>query len=392
MFRIILSLLVLVLLTGCWDRREINDVAFVVGTALDWENGRYRTTIQMPLPGQLGGVGSEGGGGGTSGGKPWYIESSAANTVRLANRENQSRLSRELYFAHQRVILFGEELMKAGIGTTLDLYARLPQNRLNNVNILAAKGKAHDVLLVNTPIEKTSAEMVREMAIRTMKNPPDLLSVTDKLLTDGIDLALPAYHVKDMEVQSEQKQTIELFGIALFQEDKLVGYLMGDSAADLLWLMNQISNIPMSIKMEDNTHHGAVTLLFTETRTRIHPVVDGDEIRMNILVEGKGAVLEDDSDYSLVKKGDFRELERIASERLRDRLAQTIKKLQEEYRSDPLGFGLTLYRERPAAWHRLKERWRDAYAEVQVDIRTNLHLEHAGPLTYPFGIKERDLR
>lgn len=55
-------LLCSVLLGGCWDRREVNDVAFVMGTGLDKEGDQYRVTMQIALPGQLGSSGSTGGG------------------------------------------------------------------------------------------------------------------------------------------------------------------------------------------------------------------------------------------------------------------------------------------------------------------------------------------
>ena len=59
-------------LSGCWDRREINDVAFVLASSIDKENDLYRVSILIPLPGNMGGGG--GGGGGTGGVEPYTIE------------------------------------------------------------------------------------------------------------------------------------------------------------------------------------------------------------------------------------------------------------------------------------------------------------------------------
>ena len=51
------------MLCGCWDRVEINDVAFVTGSSFDKINDKFVSTVQIALPSQLGGTGSEGGGG-----------------------------------------------------------------------------------------------------------------------------------------------------------------------------------------------------------------------------------------------------------------------------------------------------------------------------------------
>ncbi|TXK73213.1 Ger(x)C family spore germination protein, partial [Paenibacillus sp. N3.4] len=43
------------LLTGCWDRTETNDIAFVLTSAIDLEDdGRYRISYMLPLPGSMG--------------------------------------------------------------------------------------------------------------------------------------------------------------------------------------------------------------------------------------------------------------------------------------------------------------------------------------------------
>lgn len=62
-YRAVISLILCTsLLTGCWDREEINDVAFVIGIAADKEGDEYRSSLQIALPGQSGASGSEGGG------------------------------------------------------------------------------------------------------------------------------------------------------------------------------------------------------------------------------------------------------------------------------------------------------------------------------------------
>ena len=67
---VVLLFLCTLLLSGCWDREEINDIAFVIGIAVDKEKQDYRTSLQIALPGQSGASGSEGGGEGQAGTNP----------------------------------------------------------------------------------------------------------------------------------------------------------------------------------------------------------------------------------------------------------------------------------------------------------------------------------
>ncbi|WKL04167.1 hypothetical protein Q0F98_13830 [Paenibacillus amylolyticus] len=63
----LMLLLCTLFIAGCWDRKEINDIAFVIGVAVDKEDDNYRSSLQIALPGQSGTTGSSGGGGGTRG-------------------------------------------------------------------------------------------------------------------------------------------------------------------------------------------------------------------------------------------------------------------------------------------------------------------------------------
>src|SRR5690606_41119568 len=74
-----------ILLTGCWDRQEINDVAFVLGKAIDREKDGYRVSVVIPLPGNMGGPS---GGSGSGGKKPYTVQSrSEEHTSELQSRE-----------------------------------------------------------------------------------------------------------------------------------------------------------------------------------------------------------------------------------------------------------------------------------------------------------------
>src|SRR5690606_14741135 len=99
---------------GCWDRIEINDVAFVLATALDKEDdGSYRYSALIPLPGQMGGT--QGGGGGTGGSGPYYIESEVGRNFSDAQNKLQKRMARNIFHDHRRVIVISEAIAEESL-------------------------------------------------------------------------------------------------------------------------------------------------------------------------------------------------------------------------------------------------------------------------------------
>src|SRR5213080_791664 len=166
-----------IMLTGCWDRTEINDLAIVVATAQDKAGKEnYRVTVQAPLPSSLGGPGSSGGGGGTSGEGPFLVAQGTGKNLNQGVQDIQSRLSRKLYFPHRRVLIIGEELAKRGITESLNAILIEPQSRLTTF-LLISKGEGLKMLTAQPRMEQFSAEAIREMAKARMD-----VTVRDALL------------------------------------------------------------------------------------------------------------------------------------------------------------------------------------------------------------------
>ncbi|GIO62993.1 putative spore germination protein YfkR [Paenibacillus cineris] len=374
-------------LAGCWDRKEINDVAFVIGSSVDKENGMYRSALQIPLPGNLGGAGSKGGGGGTSGGKSYYLESKTGITLRSANMEIQAGNSRNLSFSHRRVLLIGEDFARDGIAPMLDQFARIPQNRLSSL-VAVTSGSAYKILDAAAPMEQFSSEMIRELINEFTKRPDSLKQLVNTLMTDGVDVALPYLSIQEAVPPGvgTSKNNIQVTGLALFDEDKFVGALEGQEGKIINLAMNQAPS--PDIIVDGPGGKGHISIRFSENEAKLKPVVRGNDITMTIEIYAKGAVYENDSNSIISDEHSLRDLERRASEEIVDKVQLAMRSLQHKYNSDILGFGRSIYENDPKAWQKFKGNWKKAYPEVRVIVKPELHIENIGAVGKPFGRKE----
>lgn len=370
--------LVCLCLSGCWDRREVNDVAIVSGMAVDKAGDKIRLAIQFPLAGQLGGPG--GGGGGTSGGKSWYVDSALGITLKEASDRLQKSLSRQQYYAHRRVIILGEALAREGIAPHLDIAFRSAQNRLTALVVLA-KGNAVDVLNSDASLEQQPGEMVRELTVNAMKNPRTVKHMVEALVNDGVDVSTP-YYIADKTAigdKGQTKQRITLEGMAVFRDDKLAGFLKGEQAQGILWAMNQVRRPGLSVKPPDSDQY--ISIQFTETSAKLKPEIEGDTIRMKVVLRGIGHVYENQSDYHA--RGDnLDQLTRIVSDKLKSNVEKSIK-ITQEYGSDPCGFGSAVFQKSPSLWRKIKENWRQEYSRMEVVVEPHINLEHTGTILEP---------
>ncbi|MGP0577453.1 Ger(x)C family spore germination protein [Paenibacillus peoriae] len=384
-------LLCSVLLGGCWDRREVNDVAFVMGTGLDKEGDRYRVTMQIALPGQLGSSGSTGGGGGTSGTKSYYLESKIGPSFRGASTEEQRAVSRTLNYSHRRVLLFGEALAREGISKMMDVLARVPQNRLSSL-VVITKGSTMEVLQADAPIEQYPAEMVRELNISYMKKPRSVKLLMNSVLLEGIDPVVPVISLVKNGPSNlkEQKTNIQVDGLAVFRKDRLTGIIDNHLSRFLLLGMEQAKETEIFIPPPKG--RGYISVHLIENKVQIKPHIQGDEIRMTIHMNCNGNVKENETSFDISNEENLKWLEQQTAEEIKRELGEAVQVIQQKYRSDVLGLGRAIITSQPDEWKRIKPQWEQLYPKVKVTINPVVHIENIGAVTKPFGVKKEQIQ
>ncbi|AJS60458.1 Ger(x)C family spore germination protein [Paenibacillus sp. IHBB 10380] len=376
-----------IFVSGCWDRKEINDIAFVVGTAIDKEESEYRTSVQIALPSELGGAGGKGAPGG---GKGWYMESELGKTVRLANLEDQRGNSRTLNYSHRRSLLIGEDMAREGIASMMDASMRIPQHRLLSM-VAVTEGPAYIVLNSEAPMEQFPTEMVRELIVSYTKKPITFKDLLNDLLSEGIDPVLPIFKVKDSippKVGKPQK-SIEIDGLAVFKGDRMVGTLKKDMASVTTIAMNKNKNLEIKIPAPKGT--GILMVRFSENNVTMIPNIQGDKVTMTINIHMRGRVTENASNYSPSEDKAMNELGQVTEEKITQDLTKALAIIQQQYQADILGFGQMIYHKKPKDWERLKGRWDDLYPLVKVEIKADVLIETEGQVLEPIGISTEEI-
>ncbi|MGF7048910.1 spore germination protein KC [Paenibacillus sp. DS2015] len=375
-----------IFVSGCWDRKEINDIAFVLGSAVDKEGTLFRTSVQIALPSQLGGAGGKGEAGG---GKAWYMESKLGKTVHLANVETQRGNSRTLNYSHRRSLLIGEEMARSGISMIMDASLRTPQNRLLSM-VAVTEGPAYKVLNSDAPMEQFPTEMVRELISNYTKKAITIKKLLTDLLTEGIDPVLPLFRIGESVPPhvGESKTNIQAVGLAIFKGDRMVGTLKGDMAKVMLIGMNEDRDLEMNIPAPRGK--GLLLVAFRENVVKMVPQVKEDHVAMLIHIHMRGKVTENASNYSPYDDISMSELEQVAEAKVKQDLTQSLAIIQ-QYHADTLGFGQVIYHKKPKDWNRLKDRWEDIYPLVKVEVEAEIEIETEGQALEPMGIPSKEI-
>ncbi|MDI3522311.1 MAG: spore germination protein, partial [Bacillota bacterium] len=264
------------LCAGCWDRREINELALVSSVGVDKEKDLWRLTAEIFRPPAGGG---EGGGGGGGPIRQVWVARGQGYTVFQAIRDMAAKVPRRVYWAHCTVVIVGEETARAGITEVLDFWDRDPEAR-RSANILVCRGRAEDLIVDSQgSLEKTVGLEVVGLKKVVRANAHSRVSSINEFLvamaaagadpiTGGVELkAVPeppglargggeggqggagsAGSGGSEGGGGRPVRILRLKGMALFRKDKLVGFLEPAEARGLNWVRGDFASTIINVR------------------------------------------------------------------------------------------------------------------------------------------------
>ncbi len=343
------ALAALIAITGCWDRVEIEDRGFVVGSAIDeGEDGNFELTFQYIVPNEMQGKSSEGG---NTAATPFQNVSSSAATLFKAARKMSNDTSRPPYLEHNKIILISDRLARSGkFKEVLDLFVRDPEMR-RAAKVLIAVGRAKDLLNIKPPIETLPVQYINSTSENPDKSesivPPTTMGLVHRFLLEDHSFTIPRI--------SRLDNKITLSGAAVFDSDKkLKGFLNGEETSGRNYFSGTIKAGALEIELNGKPMVFEVKSASRKIRANVSDP-ESPVFTVNVNVEGN--VGETYTNADLLDPEVIREIESRAGDRVKDIMYSVLEKLQKQYKADVLGLGDHLNEQHHRTWKKIKNDW-----------------------------------
>jgi spore germination protein KC len=388
---VVLLLLIMPLLSGCWSRMEVNDLAFVTAAGIDkMENGKIRLALQMAIPRILGPAGQ--GGSGSSQGiatKAVWVVSEKGENIMDTYRKLQEKLPRKISFSHNRIIVIGGKLAQKGVSPVLDFFTRERESRLRS-NIVFTKGEALNILKFNPKFEKVPSEVMREEQKAQTGLNINLRDFVGMLAAEKVgpvaaEMEIVPSNVKrggeSPEMQSAEKEETNLkaLGSAVFKHDRLIGWMDDKETRGLLLLLDQVKSSVVTVNIPKDKGGGKVSVQVLNSKTKITPILKNGELNLQVKVKADDDLYENSSKIEISDPKLVQYIEKKLEDDIKQRIQLTVEKGQKKFKSDIFGFGTAVYRRYPKEWkNRLKERWDDEFPKVKVTVTANVSVLRTG--------------
>ena len=396
---VIMIFMVVPVLTGCWDRLEIEERAVVLGISVDLEKpgaanqesdishlkGAFpvpnkqllRVAVQIALPGRIPlGPGEGGGGKGGSEGTVWVMDV-VGHTLDDALMNLQQQVSGRLFFGHLRVIVVSEALARHGMQNLNDYLRRNPEVR-RMAWMMVSKGSALKVMKAAPELERVPSLYLMstlDNAVRLGKFPVNYVGMFwSNTSKKGQEAFLPYVEIR-------KEQNILLKGMAIFKNDNMVGTTMPFDIASYMVVKGlNPAGYRGIVPIGGNPAH-TVTINATSRKSKIKPSIRNGKPYFKVDVFTEISMEEKISEqFSVNSSGILTQIEDSNRKALKKACENLIEKTQKEH-SDIFGFGEYVRAKLPNYWNKkviTKEAWQEMYADVDIEFNVNTRMRRIG--------------
>lgn len=378
-------------LAGCWDSREVEELGIIHGIAVESaENGRVRVIFQyINTSVQSGG----GGGNNTAFQKPYRNQVVEGDSFYDAIKQLSNETLSRRFFGHNQVLIVSEQFARErGMIEIFDYLIRDPQFR-SSVWLVVGRGSDMVSLLdipgvvTPTPTQRIS-NLLRNQS-RTSTYAPlrlgDFIRVLESSgeqpFTAAIEVRpnaslpdVPGHGVANGQVP-EPAYNIAINGTALFKDDKMVGWLNQEESRGLLWLRGQVKQGQIKFSLPEGSKGLMSNEIYT-AKTRIKPVVSNGQIIMKVKIDAETVVEEITADVPMDRPEDIKRLEQAQDQAIYREIQAALNAAQKQLQVDVFGFGEAIHREYPQQWQEMKPVWDELFPELQVELEIKSTILH----------------
>lgn len=239
------------ILSGCYDRFEVDDLAYVIAIGADvGENNQIDITYQIAVPLKLTGDNSE------TGKETYTTYTVTAPSLSIGNNKANTEISKEINLSHVKVIVYSEELARQGISGHINVF--LSQSDIRpKASFLVCDGRAQDLLEKVSPKLEESPARYYELLFNSSNYTGDTANselINFYTSAQSIDRNGFGTYIKLSDESGEESELTQ-DGLAVFKGSKMVGKLDTSHVISHLILTNNLKRTGYAVpdfKEENN--------------------------------------------------------------------------------------------------------------------------------------------
>jgi len=377
MKKIILLIFILFSVSGCWNYKELDDYSIVTGMSIDKSGDEYEVSVLISNA-------KKSGDSSDSSSSQSVVYSGKGNSIFKALKEIGLISPKELYLDHFSILIISEEIASEGIYGIVDFFLRYPNARKDFSIALARDCKAKDTLKIITPLTDFPSQSLADNLNFTSQLQGAIINLNYNelvydLIANGKEVTMTGISLvgnvekgssKENTESSEPETYLKLSNLALFKDDKFINWASEIESLGINIINNSTQEMYIKIEMDD----GYVIANTVDVKTNLDIKIKNNKPVISIKTEGSAKVMEVNGKIDLHNYDNIKEIQKKVNNEVEKFMKKGLN-FAIKNETDVFGFGLSLYKNYPNHYEKLKDNWNKELDNLKIELKSNLTIK-----------------
>lgn len=380
MKRIKFLILLLPLLSGCYNYRELNELGITTAVSIDYKDNNFYVIAEVINPIKQQDASS-------SNNSPFVNYNSSSSSLQDAFRKVVLESPRQLYAAQLEIIVLSEEVVNNHLEEVLEYFARDPEARTEIKIIVAKTEDSTKAITLQTLLTSlSSSNIINSLDLQSkvlgMAYPVTLNELLNMYIDPYLEVVLPSmtlygnYEIGDEKeniTTSSPKAIVKIDGSTITKDNKILGYLDLEESK----ILNLINGKLKETIIKMNYYDGYI--IFEPNRIKVSRELDIKNNIIKINISGYSKTKEIQSNINLKDPKEVKKLNKALNIELEKKITDTFNSIREKYGTDVFGFQELYYRTNYKYFKENCTNWyEDIYPKIKLEVKANVRLYEKG--------------
>ena len=306
------------------------------------------------------------------------VQSDTDKTSKGTRIKTDMKTAKKIATGQLRVVLFGEELAKNGLGQSI--HTLMMNNEVStSVYLAVVKGTSKSLLEYQYKDVSDVGQHIYNLIDHNVKQQQTISSTTHEVVRDLYS------EVRNyaMPILAKKGEVIQIDGIAFFSNEKMVGELPADDFFYIMMMQDNFKDGTLDLsldgdsidpsKFKDKQLQIAVDSIKT---TRGMKVVNPEKNEFDLTIKMMCRILEIENTISTSDAKMLDKIEKAMNEKIKEEMTRVLEYSQ-EVNSDIFGFG-EHYKSQVRNVDLTTKKWSELYRDMKVNIKVDVEIIRNG--------------
>lgn len=360
--------------SACWSKREIENLGFILGMGFSkTEDDLYLVTVQIANPEALA---SE-----NPGQREVYVILEHTGLSIFDAIRNLSMVAGvRLFFPNLKVVVVDESIAKEGIGQIVGFLKQDEEVRIEH-EVLISRVSPREILDTPNTLGFVPAQTLDTIVDNIGANDKiyvaDMREVLGVVSTPHLNLATGLVEIMPAATELEMDY-LKITSIAVFDNDKLVGYLDYEEGQAYNFIIGNLFNGLIVFEGQEDKR---IVIEMLGAESSITPSFNDGKVSFDIKISGEGNIAE------RIPKGenqalDLQKIKEQTDKVIEDKINKAIERAQNELKVDYYNLSSHFHRKLPKEFRELRDDWNYHFSQADISVSVDIKIIHQALGTY----------